>query len=418
MASVVDNILCHICVEIRQNKIPSVHTRGGYRQDLLENILTPLERSLIVCCSCEGVMRDPQLTEEGYKCSSCLDGRKGKPASVNKTEIEKLRVVCPFRQQGCDWSGTMGLVVAHVEKCDLCPVSCSLGCGHSSERKYSKRHEKEECPERNTKCDLCQTNIKVSQSCDHSKTCPNFPLKCSNGCNEDRIPRNNMSLHVSEFCPLTIVPCPYKKYGCVGVKRKDMESHETEFMAKHFKIMNTRVDALNTHVEVLNTHVNILTSHIDNMYTTIQSNKGLEWEIKGIRRKFRKKEKLDSDPFYVNNYKFQGLAYFNTEDNNQFEIYLRLCVGLLDDSLKWPFLGKVTTTLVNLQNSNNSITKSYLTEGNDVFDRPTEDGYGYGFDFTTEEEVLTKFSRNDFIQIKIEIEYLDKPDEFTKRVNS
>ena len=137
MASVGDNILYHICVDIRQNKIPSVHTRGGYRQDLLENILTPLERPFVVCCSCEGVMRDPQFTEEGYKCSSCLDGRKGKPASVNKTEIEKLRVMCPFRQQGCDWSGTMGLVVAHVEKCDLCPVSCSLGCGHSSERKYS-----------------------------------------------------------------------------------------------------------------------------------------------------------------------------------------------------------------------------------------------------------------------------------------
>ena len=402
MTSVVDNILCHICVEIRQNKIPSVHTRGGYRQDLLENILSPLERPFVVCCSCEGVIRDPQLTEEGYKCSSCLDGREGKPASVNKTEIEKLRVVCPFRQQGCDWSGTMGLVVAHVEKCDLCPVSCSLGCGHSSERKYSKRHETEDCPERNTKCEFCQTNIKVSQSCDHSKTCPNFPLKCSNGCNEDRIPREDMTLHVSEFCPLSMVPCPYKKYGCVGVKRKDMDTHETEFVVKHVRIMNT-------HVEVLKTQVDALTEN--------QFNKGLEWRIKGVRRKFEEKEKLYSDPFYVNNYKFQGITYFDAEDDNQLGIFVRLCVGLLDDSLKWPFLGKVTVTLVNLESSVNSITYSFLTEDKDVFDRPTEDGYGYGFDFTTK-EVLTKFSKDDSIQIKIEIEYLDKPDEFTKRVNS
>ena len=397
MTGVVDNILCHICVEIRQNKIPSVHTRGGYRQDLLENILSPLERPFVVCCSCEGVMRDPQFTEEGYKCSSCLDGREGKPASVNQTEIEKLRVVCPFRQQGCVWSGTMGLVVAHVEKCDLCPVSCSLGCGHSSERKYSKRHETEECPERNTKCEFCQTNIKVSQSCDHSKTCPNFPLKCSNGCNEDRIPREDMSLHVSEFCPLTIVPCPYKKYGCVDVKRKDMDSHETDFIVKHVRMMNTRVE---------------------NFYRAIQYNKGLEWEIKGVRDKFRKKEKLYSDPFYVNNYKFQGIADFNSRDNNQLGIYLRLCVGLLDDSLKWPFLGKVTITLVNIESSDNSLTESYLTEGKHMFKRPTEDGNGRGFYFTTKEEVSTEFSKDDSIQIKIEIEYLDKPDEFTKRVNS
>ena len=97
MASVEDNILCHICVETRQNS-SSLHTRGGYRQDLLENILSPLEKSLIVCCSCDAVMRDPQFTEEGYKCSSCLDGREGKPMAMNKTEIEKLRVACPFRK--------------------------------------------------------------------------------------------------------------------------------------------------------------------------------------------------------------------------------------------------------------------------------------------------------------------------------
>ena len=398
MASVGDNILCHICVEIRHNIIPSGHTRGGYRQDLLENMLSPLERSLIACCSCEGVMRDPQFTEEGYKCSFCLDGGEGKPASVNKAEIEKLRVVCPFKQQGCHWSGTMGLVLAHVEKCDLCPISCSLGCGHSSERKYSKRHENEECPERNTNCGFCMSNIKVSQSCDHSKMCPNFPLKCFNGCNEERIPRKDMNFHVSELCPLAIVPCPYKKYGCVDVKRKDIDTHEMNFVVKHVRIMKTGMD---------------------NIYTAIQCNKGLEWVIKGVRKKFEEKRELFSDSFYVNNYKFQGSAEFNTRDNNQLEIYLCLCVGLLDDSLKWPFLGKVTLTLVNLQSPDNSLTRSFLTQGNNVFYRRTKDGSGNGFgSFAAKEEVLTKFSKDDCILIKIEIEYLDKPDEFTKRITS
>ena len=167
----------------------------------------------------------------------------------------------------------------------------------------------------------------------------------------------------------------------------------------------------------LETIVNTLT--IENIYTAIQYNKGLEWEIKGVRDKFEKKKKLYSNPFYVNNYKFQGLAEFDTRDDNQFGIYLCLCVGLLDDSLKWPFLGKVTLTLVNLESYDNSITKSYLTEGNDMFNKRTKDGSGYGFpSFTTKEEIFTKFSKDDSIQIKIEIEYLDKPNEFTKRVNS
>ena len=394
MASVEDNILCHICVETCQNS-SSLHTRGGYRQNLLENILSPLEKSFIVCCSCEGVMRDPQLTEEGYKCSSCLDGGEGKPATVNKTEIEKLRVVCPFRQQGCKWSGTMGLVVTHVEKCDLCPVCCPLGCGHSSQRKNSKRHEQEECPERDTSCEFCQTSIKFSQTRVHFETCPNFPLKCSNGCNKDRIARKDLSLHLSKICPLTLVPCAYKKYGCVDVKRKDVDTHEMDSVVKHVRMMNIRMDEI---------------------CTAIIPTKGLEWEIKGIRDKFEKKEKVVSDPFYVSNYKFQGCAEFDIENNNSLRIYLRLCVGLLDDSLKWPFLGKVTITLINLQNSDNSVTHSYTTEGKDQFTRRTEDRIGMGFDIATKDEVLTKFSKDDSLRIKIEIEYSDKPDEFTKRV--
>ena len=270
MASVEDNILCHICVETRQNS-SSLHTRGGYRQDLLENILTPLEKSLIVCCSCEGVMRDPQFTEEGYKCSSCLDGGEGKPMAMNKTEIEKLRVVCPFRQQGCKWSGTMGLVVTHVEKCDLCPVCCPLGCGHSSQRKNSKRHEQEECPERDTSCELCQTSIKFSQTRVHFETCLNFPLKCSNGCNEDKIARKDLSLHLSEICPLTLVPCAYKKYGCVDVKRVDVDTHEMDSVVKHVRMMSTQIESLTSRDELMSTQIESLTSRNELMNTHIES---------------------------------------------------------------------------------------------------------------------------------------------------
>ena len=244
-------------------------------------------------------------------------------------------------------------------------------------------------------------------------SCPNYPLECSNGCEKNRIPRNEMSLHVSKLCPLSMVPCPYKRYGCVDVKRKDLDTHETESVVKHVKMMNTRIGTLNTQVSTL-------TSHIEDINTAIQQNKGLEWEIKGVAKRFEKNEKLFSDPFYVHNYKFQGLAKFNRDGNNALDIFLRLCVGILDDSLKFPFLGKVTMTLINLRNSNKSVTKYYLTEGVERFNRRTEDEglSGWGFEFATKDEVLTEFSRSDSIQIKIEIEYLYKPAEFAKIVTS
>ena len=48
-----------------------------------------------------------------------------------------------------------------------------------------------------------------------------------------------------------------------------------------------------------------------------------------------------------------------------------------------------------------------------------KDGIGTGYkSFATKDEVLTKFSKDDSLRIKIEIEYSGKPDEFTKRVTS
>ena len=93
-------------------------------------------------------------------------------------------------------------------------------------------------------------------------------------------------------------------------------------------------------------------------------------------------------------------------------------MGLLDDSLKWPFLGKVIITLINLQNSDNSDTYSFMIEGEE-FTRPAEDGTGHGYkSFVTKDRALTEFSKDDSLRIKIEIEYSDKPDKFTKRVTS
>ena len=72
-------------------------------------------------------------------------------------------------------------------------------------------------------------------------------------------------------------------------------------------------------------HVRMMNTHIEGLTGIAQHNKGLEWVIKGVREKFEQKTYLYSDPFYVDNYKFQGWAKFNTEDNNGLEIFV-VCV--------------------------------------------------------------------------------------------
>ena len=285
----IGSFLSHTCVETHQNVSHGL-IRGGYRQGLLENSLTPLEKSAVICYSCEGVMREPQFTDKGYKCRSCLDGEDGRPATVNRMEIEKLRVRCPFKQKGCVWSSTVSLLVSHVEECGFYPVSCPLGCSDSIQRNGFKKHELEECSERKTNCEFCELGVKVSQRSDHFRICPNIRFECPNGCRLT-IPRKSMGVHISNKCPLTTVPCPFKKYGCsILRKRKDLNSHETASVVKHLRMMNTRVEQ---------------------MEEVSQYSRGLKWEIRGIKKKFEKNEisyRRYSDPFYVNNYKFKGGA--------------------------------------------------------------------------------------------------------------
>ena len=394
MASVVrlttHNTLAHICVETRQNRNPFRGNNGGYRQDLLEITLTPLETISTICNSCEGVMREPQFSEQGYNCKSCLGGGEGRPADVITREIDKLRVHCPFREEGCGWSCTIGLLVSHVECCDMCPVPCSLGCGDTLKRKELKRHENDECLERDRICEFCLIDTKESQYSVHIETCPDYPLGCPNGCETDNILRKYMDIHTSDVCQLSMVQCPYKKYGCDNLrKRKDLDTHETEFVVKHVRLMSTR---------------------IEDMEKVCQYNKGMKWEISGIKQKFEKKERLYSLPFYVNNYKFKGMIEFTTEyDKYTLGVFVYLCVGVFDDSLKWPFLGKVVITLVHMEDPENSKTRFYLTENKIHFTRRTKDYGGYGFPtFATRNEVLTEYSTEDRITIKIEIKCLDQ----------
>ena len=388
MANIGESFLSHICVETHQNVFPSGRIRGGYKQDLLESSLTPLEKSAVICCRCEGIMRGPQFTDKGYKCRSCLDGEEGRPATVNQMEIEKLKIRCPFKQEGCGWCGTISLLVSHVEECGFFPVSCPMGCNDSIKKKDLKKHEEEECVERRTKCNFCLIEIKVSQHSVHVKTCPNLPIECPNGCKTPKLPRKSMVMHTNK-CPLTTIPCPFKKYGCVVMrKRKDIESHETESVVKHLRMMNT---------------------HIEKTEEVSQYSRGLKWEITEIKEMFEKKELLYSDSFYVNNYRFKGVVDFG-EDTSSLGIYVSLCIGVLDDSLMWPFIGNVIITLVNLQDSNNSLTYSYKTEDNENFTRRKKknDGCGHGFFFTTKDETLNDFSKDGSVTIKIEIQHMPK----------
>ena len=336
-------------------------------------------------------MRNPQLTDRGYTCRSCLGNCNSiKQAKETEAEINKLIVHCPFKNEGCLWDDKLSLLIVHMNNCELFPITCPLGCKQTIKRTCLMTHVDEKCLERKTKCGYCNCVMKVSQTNTHNGTCPSFPLTCVNGCNSHSIARNKMDHHTSKECPLSLVPCPFKRYGCSTVrKRRDIETHEAEFVVKHVRMMNI---------------------HIEEMEEVSQYSRGLKWEINGVRDKFKREEKVYSDPFYVNHYKFKGSAKLMSS-RGFLGIFIHLCQGENDGNLVWPFLGNVIITLVNTGDSNNSISHSYSTAGNVNFTRRSSlDRTGHGFPkFITEEKLLnSKFSEGDSIIIKFEVQHLPK----------
>ena len=202
-------------------------------------------------------------------------------------------------------------------------------------------------------------------------------------------------LHITKECPLSMVPCPFKRYGCSTVRRREIETHEAEFVVKHVRMMNT---------------------HIEEMEEVSQYSRGLKWEINGVKEKFSRNERLYSEAFYVNQYKFRGFVKFMSS-RGYLSVYVSLAVGKSDDTLVWPFLGNIIITLLNRENPKNSISHSYQTINCNLFNKPTPSNREcHGFPrFLNEREVLSsKFSKGDSIILKFEIQHMPESSIATK----
>ena len=217
------------------------------------------------CPVCQGVVKEAQSVRCCKKtfCKRCLDEalkkfnkcplcRTANPVSYENEAIDDgvndLKVLCLHRGKGCQWSGHLLYEPQHrEEKCDYEEVECEnrgFGCGVVSERRFMKQHVVEKCAYREVTCEYCGELKKVWAMGAHLETCPKHPVECVNGCGEEGLLRRNLAGHL-EFCPDTVVDCPFKEMGCRKgkLKRKDIQSHTTNAVSDHLAlVMKTLVE--------------------------------------------------------------------------------------------------------------------------------------------------------------------------------
>ena len=219
------------------------------------------------CPVCLLIIREPhQVTCCGNSfCHSCIEYIKASnkpcptcneeysifPDKRLKRTISAFEVRCTHQKDGCEWTGELGQLDAHLNKnpmpgkeldgCQFVEIDCPYECGDQLQRQYIQSHLTENCPTRPFSCEHCHNYDSNYDYVIHNHwpVCGSFPLHCPNECGLE-LPRQDIDSHVDNECPLTTINCDFHHVGCtVKLPRKDIPEHLKENLHTHVSLLAT-----------------------------------------------------------------------------------------------------------------------------------------------------------------------------------
>ena len=225
------------------------------------------------CPICKCVLRDPHRVsccEEEY-CKTCiepiLEGKRPCPECGNnndngeisispgkrtKRQVDQLRCHCCNQREGCEWEGELQELDNHLNEnptnenqlngCDYTKVCCQY-CQETLPRIEMGDHLENICQNRPFNCQYCgHHDIYERVMTNHLPECPQQPVECPQGCGLSP-QRQNLTAHMAEECPKTIVKCEIP--GCEERReRRDMEAHNQEYAIQHTQLLAQKVHEL------------------------------------------------------------------------------------------------------------------------------------------------------------------------------
>ena len=296
---------------------------------------------------------------------------------TGKRDIKALKVKCDNFERNCHWEGTVGTLEAHVITCKFTLLPCPKECKDNTNkikhlmRKNLNKHLKNKCPNRDHKCELCGekgTYAHITQV--HDGICKQKILPCPNKCTKT-MPRQDIEKHVELECEYTVIACKFKNIGCTTeMKRGDMEAHEQDDSLHLSKALNAVVKLQDSNTQLQDS----MTVLQDSMTVLRVSNTELREKASKLENttitfklaKFEEKKDIDkvfiSPSFYTSPGGYHMVIRVDTNGNGtgkgtHVSVYFPILKGKNDTELRWPFVGKVTFTLLNQLEDNNHETK-------------------------------------------------------------
>ena len=195
------------------------------------------------------------------------------------------------------------------------------------------------------KCKHCEKTGTRAAIAEHDKKCTKKVISCTNTDCDATIKRQNLKRHL-ETCKHGEVPCKYQRIGCDTIlKRKDMSAHEDEKQKDHLhmaveKIIDLDRKFISIEEESLSMEEKIATI---NQKIVLRSGRPFTFKVADTAEMFTVAS------IYVDGYHMAVSVRPETSEDGRkrVSVSVKLLKGENDESLSWPFLGKVSIAILN-----------------------------------------------------------------------
>ena len=234
-----------------------------------------------------------------------------------------------------------------------CPKEC-IEDSHKVKqfmRKDLDKHLERDCPNRDYSCKHCRERGTYASIQVHNKTCKKKEVTCPKvGCGET-VERQSVSSHIATKCKHIVISCKYANIGCERkLKRIDMGAHEQDS-------------------EV---HLSMALDTINILQNQCKYEEQIKFKLTDFEARKERNEGVLSPSYYTssNSYHVAFEVYANGNgdgEGSHVSVFACFMKEKTDAQLKWPFIGKITFTLLNqLEDKNHHHVMSPATAADNV----------------------------------------------------
>lgn len=242
--------------EIKEDKI--IYPQFLVVEDFSDESKNGIEE--YTCPLCKGIYYNPVVGVCGHTyCKACFDTFISR---YQKCEGEDKKVICPicmevfpaypsdlifmkkllekkeiYCKNKCGWIGKISSLNEHFKVCQKQIVKCPLdNCSLSLLREQLPEHLSK-CEYRIIQCEFCHECHTYVKTDEHKAVCPKIKLECPQECGM-RIERENLNLHLKNYCQNTVIACPFSKIGCGTIMtKKEKARHLQENINEHMQLL-------------------------------------------------------------------------------------------------------------------------------------------------------------------------------------